>query len=143
MNDKSKSQELGFKIIPVEPDLRLKKNIFKRDYLGVIRSQVELTEVWSRLMNIQRDYYQKRRVAIPAPPVIDFDEKAVLWYGNHINGGGPVRLNSLTEYENFLIAEISVIHSHTTSDQLNLWEIPVTNKEIIFREIHFQKNNEG
>ncbi len=123
--------------VEINADLRLKDRFDYSTYYGVVHSQIELNRLWSQLINIQRKFYQLN-ARVPKPPQIDFGKHMVIWFADRGVHASFVQSLEITENEerNSLNAIVYVFHSDFGSSNLNLWKIPKTDKEIIFKVEH-------
>jgi len=123
--------------VEINADLRLKDKFDYSTYCGVVHSQIELNRLWSQLINIQRKFYQLN-ARVPKPPQVDFSKHMVLWFAERGVHASFVQSLEITENEekNSLNVIVYVFHSDFGSSNLNLWKIPKTDKEIIFKVEH-------
>ncbi|NQT71683.1 MAG: hypothetical protein HQ553_02810 [Chloroflexi bacterium] len=120
--------------IIIDYDLRLRDGFDYSTYYGTIRSQKELNQLWSQMINIQKEYYHKSNAKVPELPQIDFSKNSVLWFADRGVNASFVSLPRVKEdnMAQALIATVYAFYSDYGSSHLNLWKIPPTEKEIVF-----------
>ena len=123
--------------IPISMDLRLRERFDYGTYHGVIASSESFSELWSQLVNVQREHYG-RRVDVPASPDIDFANYVLLWFADR--GVGASLVDSLevrlSTGRDSVLATVHVFHSDFGSRRLNLWQMPRTARPVAFAVRH-------
>lgn len=132
------SKEITLEKIQVDRNLRRDKKFDYSTYFGVIHSQEELEEIWSRMIKADDNTFFLSGLGVPSSPKVDFGKYQVLWFADRGANASFVESAELTEdpATGSLTATIQVWHSDFGSRKLNLWQTPRTRKKITFHETH-------
>lgn len=92
---------------------------------GVLNSESELSRLWDDLHTFASTESDK-----PQMPSIDFQRYVVLWYDVREVFAISAEMNSVLEFENLIEVHLTISTTDYNNNDLYLWIIPRTGKDI-------------